>query len=1512
MAAGAAEVYVPTKIGGMEILTLIDSGNARGCLISQVLARKLDCMIEETDSKATGVQGSSIKIDGVVRNVEFQIGGHSFQEDCFVISGMTVPMNLGSYWLNKNNVKTIFAKDGNRIEMHGISVNLVAKRKIVVKNLVHTVLEKMEKARTKKPEINVAELQDQKWICSLKNRIEIPALSTVVVEVSTKGNMPEGQLCYIAPRQGYCSRNNLLINEGITEVGKNGKIMTKITNFETVKKSVPAGTLVGNLFLAEKIAMLQENRVKEDVSTTLKKIRFIKDKLKLDKVPFLKDNVSLKGRIVGLFLKNFKALSIDPTDIGSCTLEEYDIQLVPGAQPFKNRMIRLNPHHAEKLKEQIDLWLETDVIEECNSPFNSGIFAVKKKVGNTNEVKVRFVLDYRSLNEITEKICYPLPNIGELFDKLGGKKIFTSIDLTSAYNSMHLKESVRKYTAFCSNGRQYCFKRLPFGLTNAPSAFVKLMDRVMDLSPELRAFCLVYLDDVLVYSMNVEEHLEHLNTLLRTFCEAGLKINLGKCTLFAEEVKFLGHIINAEGIFMDQAYIEKIKNWPVPETGKDIQRFTGFINYYGSYFKNFSDITAPLNKFRNSSKIEWDEKSMEAFTKTRELFCEEISKSFPDWRMEAEPFVLDTDWSSTAMSAVLSQKQNGQEKMISCWSRVCSTHEANYAAHKGELCALVNAVERFECYLRHKKFIVRTDSAALKHLSTWRQNGYFVGLTIRWINFLSTFSYEVVHRQGKMHTNVDILSRTALKDSKDRISKLSTDEQGELILDTVYQLEDPKLCLIAGIGAETASQISSRLKAREFSRSLEKDPVLVEVRKFIVNNVKPTSRELSQMPYRGKQILRFFEHLSYKDGLIILTSPMRLQKEFQFIERVVVPIGMYNKVFLLAHADVTAGHRGYLETLSRINRHFIFPYVSKYVAAAVANCVICLNRRKKPKHNHNIEFSPLAGEAMAELAIDALGPLNECEYNGVICKHILIVVDSCTRYVWLFAIEDVKAETIIECLKFNLFSVWGLCERIRTDNAQSFKSKVFREVCLRLGIEQIFIPPRSANSNYSERYNQSVYSFLKTDLRFQDGDWAYKLKATQFCMNTSFNRRLGCSPYFKMFLRNPKLPLDSFDPLTRSKIKHMNFSELLECLDKNWRTGQERTEKYLQVENTERIGRPIAINSYCYIYYDVTTIGVARKLCSLWVGPCLVTKVISDSLFEVQPLEKCRLKDKGVRIVPRDKIYVIESTLDLTPDEKIDLVITDEFFSVDNTLKVNYDFPNTLRNLTCSGVSEEENSCGASPEVVGRRKDGQVTPDFLEKSFLGVGLSQQRSNVSQDNENLDDLVENLSDTLESTHISDSVDTNDTTDKTKLDSTYSTISKDSVFHGDYASDNSLIDNSLGVEDVNMESARELESRMSILEDTFPKLQSKIVNLEQRRGSVKRGRDVEEDELDRSLDNAKLQKMSETIPVKGRPKGSTNEVQLQKLEEDRQNREKDRLERYSVADVVTRNLAKLIKK
>ncbi|MCP4267004.1 MAG: hypothetical protein GY777_15780, partial [Candidatus Brocadiaceae bacterium] len=132
------------------------------------------------------------------------------------------------------------------------------------------------------------------------------------------------------------------------------------------------------------------------------------------------------------------------------------------------------------------------------------------------------------------------------------------------------------------------------------------------------------------------------------------------------------------------------------------------------------------------------------------------------------------------------------------------------------MCALVHAVERFECYLRHRPFIVRTDSAALKHLDTWRQNGYFLGLSIRWINFLASFEYTVVHREGKKHTNVDILSRIAMPNNNDQISKLSYDEYGDRILDTVYQLDNPKIALIAGLSVRKAAEIHSRVRAQTF------------------------------------------------------------------------------------------------------------------------------------------------------------------------------------------------------------------------------------------------------------------------------------------------------------------------------------------------------------------------------------------------------------------------------------------------------------------------------------------------------------------------------------------------------------------------------------------------------------------------------------------------------------------------------------------------------------------------
>ncbi|MCP4266087.1 MAG: hypothetical protein GY777_11030 [Candidatus Brocadiaceae bacterium] len=446
-------------------------------------------------------------------------------------------------------------------------------------------------------------------------------------------------------------------------------------------------------------------------------------------------------------------------------------------------------------------------------------------------------------------------------------------------------------------------------------------------------------------------------------------------------------------------------------------------------------------------------------------------------------------------------------------------------------------------------------------------------------------------------------------------------------------------------------------------------------------------------------------------------------------------------------------------------------------------------------------------------------------------------------------------------------------------------------------------------------------------------------------MNASFNRRLGCSPYYKMYLRAPKLPLDSFDPMTREKINSMSFSELLEALESNWKSGQKKTDRYLQIENASRTSKPIEVNSYCYIYYDVVQIGLSKKLQSMWIGPCLITKVISECLYEVLPLSGCKLKDKSHRIIPRDKIYVIESTVELTPDEKIGVILTDEFFSVDPIVKIPYDFPQSLHNLSTLELNPEEET---SPNKYSSQgpSNNKVRRPMFDNHDLGMpGLGNNLSNFSS-SEDLDVLIEDLSKTLDNTHVSDNYVVNKSNDSnsqlndssiciresrssdSNLQSNVSIHesirgSRDSVFENTVMSSPILAEqnNSQGEihdfeeSEVNMQSIQldNFDSRMDTLDNTYSDMDRRLSRLENRRESVKRSRNNSEDELDRSMGGVKTQKMSETLfpqAGRGRPKGTTQEVLQNKLDKERENRDRDRIQRFSNKDVFTRRMKNLV--
>jgi len=247
-----------------------------------------------------------------------------------------------------------------------------------------------------------------------------------------------------------------------------------------------------------------------------------------------------------------------------------------------------------------------EVIEESQSPWVSPVVLVKKKDGS-----LRFCVDYRKLNAVTVKDSYPLPRIGDILDQLSGNSWFSTLDLKSGYWHVKVNSEDKEKTAFSIGNGLWQFRVMPFGLCNAPATFERLMEKV--LRDILSKICLVYLDDVIVFSKTFKEMMANLREVFLRLRTAGLKINPQKCSLFSKEVKYLGHV-SKQGITTDPEKISAVKNWPVPQNRKQLRSFLGFCSYYRKFIKGFSLITKPLFTLtEHQVKFEWSSSCQKAF-----------------------------------------------------------------------------------------------------------------------------------------------------------------------------------------------------------------------------------------------------------------------------------------------------------------------------------------------------------------------------------------------------------------------------------------------------------------------------------------------------------------------------------------------------------------------------------------------------------------------------------------------------------------------------------------------------------------------------------------------------------------------------------------------------------------------------------------------------------------------------------------------------------------------------------
>lgn len=532
------------------------------------------------------------------------------------------------------------------------------------------------------------------------------------------------------------------------------RIPVSIDNFGTKEVVIPRGTVLASVQCVE----AEEVPVDRSRESPGKEARVFSVEELHAVTPQLEER--LKGKLAHLdeasqetlysVLKEYAWLFESRKCLPATDLVYHEIP-TGNARPIAQKAYRI-PHHLQPVVDEIiQEQLDAGIIQPSASPWASPIVLVPKKSLN-GEKSYRMCVDLRAVNKVTTPDTYPLPRIDETLDRLGNCRYFTTLDMRSGYHQIKIAPQDAPKTAFIVPSGLYEFVRMPFGLRNAPATFQRFADLLLrGLKPMT---CLVYLDDIIIFSRTIEEHAERLRNVLARLRGANLSLKLEKCFFAESQVQYLGHIISSDGVKPDPRLIEAVRTFPVPANIKELQSFLGLSNFYRRHVQDYAAITKPLTHLlKKGVTFDWTPECDRAMQRVKDILTSSPLLAYPDFE---KPFILSCDASDFAVGCVLSQEQNGEEKPIGYASRQLNKAERNYGTTEKELLAVVFGVNYFRCYLYGRPFTVVTDHAALQWMLSLKDPS---SRLTRWALRLSEFDYTVKHKPGKLHQNADALSR---------------------------------------------------------------------------------------------------------------------------------------------------------------------------------------------------------------------------------------------------------------------------------------------------------------------------------------------------------------------------------------------------------------------------------------------------------------------------------------------------------------------------------------------------------------------------------------------------------------------------------------------------------------------------------------------------------------------------------------------------------------------------------
>lgn len=1070
--------YVFAVIENIAVQAFVDTGSEIS-LISETLRMSVPSLMSKPIQKsfllAKSVTGDYLDTLGMLP-ITIRLGEEVFSHDVQVVRNATQPVILGWDFLNRHHA--IIDLRENHLKLWNCTVPLLCS---------HDIVPLKSSAVTLEP-------------------ILIPARSqmNVLAKIQPKSGETEFTYNYVGLLDPDTQTvPGLYVARTVTAV-KAGVTCVRAMNLTCEDCHVPCGTRLGEFHSL----VTQPGEEYTMPEPTVAQIQTQSEPCPKPKLDLSRSTLDREQQIQleTLISKYSDVFSANEHDYGRTDLVKHTIR-TEGAQPIRQRAYRTSPSIRAEIDKQVQQLLSHDVIEESCSPWASPVVLVKKRDGS-----YRFCIDFRKLNAVTVKDSYPLPRPSDALDSLSGACWFSTMDLSSGYWQVELDPSDREKTAFNTGSGLYQFKVLPMGLTNAPPTFQRLMELVLrGLHWKL---CLVYLDDVLVFSRTFSEHLSGLEEVFSRFRSAGLKLKGSKCHFACSEVSYLGHVVCRQGLRPDERNLEKVRSWPTPRTVTEVRAFVGLCSYYRKFVKNFAVVAAPLHALTQKGAVfKWSSECEEAFRSLKHALTSPPIVAHPIF---TQPFLLYTDASQDCVGSVLAQIQDQKERVIAYASHALTTSEKKWSTYDRELWAVVWSIRHFKHFLSGIPFKLITDHKPLLNLKTASVDTDPTGRRARWILELQVYDFTILHREGKQHSNADSLSRrpsSPVTETKAVQCVISSHTAAE----RVSFAEVPK-CY--GVLPDTSPTLSVDLV--ELQAQQKADFCLSTVIDWKENgDQRPPLGRLKRSPATLRKLWHEFPKLSVQDG--VLCRRVKSSPHSPPSYQVVLPEVLILTALKCFHGEKFSGHLSAERTLLRARKICYWPYMSNDIQKFCAECVSCqlcsstTHHERAPLQSINAErpFQRIAAD-ITELPVTTLGN-----------RYVLVVMDYFTRFVNLYPLKDQRATTVAQCIFEDYIKQHGVPEVIHTDQGRQFESDLIKHLCSQLGIEKTRTSPYHPQCDgMVERLNRTLKQQLSKYICESGGEWDRYLPQVELAYNSSVHSSTGFSPFFLAHGREPRLPAD--------------------------------------------------------------------------------------------------------------------------------------------------------------------------------------------------------------------------------------------------------------------------------------------------------------------------------------------------------------------------------------------------